>query len=311
MNILITGSTGFVGTYLSPYLADHGLSVTPLVSSSSRYPSTQQHRTSLSEILLNSSALNTIDCVVHLAGRSHVMNETSTDPHLEYQLSNFYETALLAQYAVAHRVKKFIYLSTAKVYGEFSPSGLAFSPISPTNPVDSYAHSKLRAEDFLLSLSSASSTQFSIIRPPLIYGPNVKGNLKQLVTLLQSSVPLPLASITGNRRSLLSIYNLSSFILHILTSNNDLSGIHVITDHHDVSTLGLVRSISQAIDARPLLFPFPEPLFDTLPRIKPINSIRDRLYRCFALDPKPTFDRLSWTPPVTFEEGISLSFKYV
>ena len=102
------------------------------------------------------------------------------------------------------------------------------------------------------------------IRPPLIYGPNVKGNLKLLVKLLQKSIPLPFKNIRSNHRSFVSVFNLVDFLYHLTVSSNSIAGPLVVSDGHDLSTFELVHQLSLPLNCQPNLFSFSRRLSSSL-----------------------------------------------
>ena len=201
MRLLVTGSNGFLGRRACLTLRDYGFHVTAYSRSNCNWPDGID--CFFSE---HTHTLSSFDSVLHLAGRAHVMNESDIDPLSSYRKANFFQTLDFARNAALSGVKRFVYISSVKVNGEFTSLSSPFRPSDLPNPLDPYAISKFEAEQELLKLSEVTGMEVVIIRPPLIYGPNVKGNLRRLISLLSRGVPLPLAGITFNRRSYISMY---------------------------------------------------------------------------------------------------------
>ena len=310
MKVLVTGSSGFVGNHLCPYLRSKGLTVftykslvpNTLVSSGISRPT-------IIETLPFLDILSDIDVVIHLAGRAHVMNERASDPLLSYKVSNAYDSLFLASQCHRFNVKKFIYLSSAKVFGEFTADHCKFNERSPLQPVGPYSQSKCLAEQLLARFSNSSSMDIISIRPPLIYGPNVKGNLKLLVKLLQKSIPLPFKNIRSNHRSFVSVFNLVDFLYHLTVSSNSIAGPLVVSDGHDLSTFELVHQLSLPLNCQPNLFSFSRRLSSSLCVFPKFNDLYNRLYQSFRLDPSHSFRALDWFPPYSVHESFSLSFR--
>src|SRR5690606_4265088 len=127
-----------------------------------------------------------------------------------YRQTNVQGTLNLAKKAVQSGIKRFIYLSSIKVNGE-QTTIQPFKPSDVVNTIDPYGLSKYEAEQKLLDLSRETGLEVVIIRPVLIYGPNVKANFKSMVGLASKKLPLPIGCL-DNKRSMVSIYNLVDLI---------------------------------------------------------------------------------------------------
>ena len=215
MTILITGAYGFIGSTLSQNLCDLGYEVRQAVRDKRIGVEQKKCQTVVCELTSSydwSEALLKIDAVVHLAARVHRMKDRSSDPQSEYRITNTHATVNLARQAAAAGVPRFIFLSSIKVNGGSTEIGAPFTPDSPTiltaddqnikvlgEQNDPYALSKLEAEIELKLISEKTGMEVVIIRPPLVYGPGVKGNFYNLMKFLDKRVPLPLGIITNKR----------------------------------------------------------------------------------------------------------------
>src|SRR5690606_33743791 len=137
---------------------------------------------------------------------THVLDDRSPDPLAEYRRIKVAVTRKLAQQAARSGVRRFVFLSSLKVNGE-STTSRPFSEHDEPRPEDAYGISKREAEDVLRTIGSETGMEIVILRPPLVYGPGVKGNFLRLLNAVAKGVPLPLASI-DNRRSLVYVGNL-------------------------------------------------------------------------------------------------------
>ncbi len=247
--------------------------------------------------------LDEIDAVVHLAGRVHLTPDKDASAYFS---ENFDGTVKLAQDAMAAGVRHFVYLSTAKVFGE--ESGPApFSEQTPPNAEDPYAASKLAAEKGLAALSG--QMQFTILRPPLVYGPGVKANFLALLAAVARGVPLPLASIR-NRRSLIGVDNLATAITACLESPKAAGRTYCVTDGSPVSTPDLVRAVGKALGKPPRLFVFPLRLLESCGALIGRAETIKRLTRSLELDDRAIRLELGWRPAQTFDAGIAQTARW-
>ena len=153
-----------------------------------------------------------MEVVVHLAARVHKINDNHSNREIEYKKVNCDATLALARLAAEAGVKRFIFLSSIKVNGETTDANNPFTADDDMHvPDDPYALSKYEAEQGLLALAKKTNMDVVIIRPPLIYGPGVKGNFSVMMKWVNRPVPLPFGAI-NNKRSLIALDNLVSFI---------------------------------------------------------------------------------------------------
>ena len=310
MKILVTGATGFVGS--------------PLI----RLLSSQEHQVigavrSHSNISVNTFAgvefkavgdihgsldwvphLTSIDAVVHLANRAHVMNESDANPLALYRSVNTEGTLQLARQAAAAGVKRFIFISSVKVNGESTLPGQKFSPASEYIPTDPYGLSKYEAEKGLRELSLRAGMEVVIIRPPLIYGPGVKANFLKMMRWVEKGVPLPLGSI-ANQRSLLGIDNLLDFIGVCLNHPKAAGQTFLISDDQDISTTELLKEIASAMHRSSRLLPIPQFVLGKSLILLGQGHIAERLCASLQLDITLAMTRLSWKPPYSFKDQIN------
>ena len=305
MNLLVTGATGFIGVRACAYFLEQGLRVRaavrrPCERLDSRI---EQHQIdALGPQTDWSSALTGIDAVVHLASRVHVMRETAADPLSEFRNINVEGTRRLAQMAAEAGVQRLVYLSTIKVNGEHT-AAKAFRADDPVAPQDPYGQSKWEAEQALHEIGHQSDLESVIIRPPLVYGAGVKGNLRQLMRIIRRGVPLPLAGI-HNRRTLIGRDNLISLIASCLQHPAAANQTFLAGDARPLSTPELIRRIAQALDASARLFPFPTTALRTAAKLTGQGEAWKRLSDNLEIDLAPTRQRLNWTPPYGIEHDL-------
>lgn len=299
MQVLVTGANGFIGKALCVELARHGHGVR------------EARRDNIGDIGEQTDwhdALSGIDAVVHLAARVHVMQDAASDPLAAYRASNTLGTRKLAQSAATAGVKRFVYISTVKVHGEATP-GRPFSDTDPVHPQDPYAVSKHEAELALQQTSAAQGMEVVILRPPLVYGPNVRGNFIRLLRLVEKGIPLPLGSVV-NQRSLIYLGNLVDAIRLCLTHERAAGKTFLLSDGETISTAGLVRKLAALSGNRARLWPIPVPLLHWAGRLAGKSETVQRLTDSLTVDDSAIRRELDWKPPYSMDEGLAETVRH-
>lgn len=307
--ILITGATGFIGQHLLPALLKNDSFLPQVVlrnpEKESSYSGIPIFINSLDENSNWQDALSECDTVIHLAARVHVMKEKAADPLAEFRKTNTQGTLNLAQQAVKAGVRRFIYLSTAKVNGENS-SHNPFCADDKPNPGDPYAISKFEAECGLRALAESSSMEVVIIRPPLVYGPGVKGNFKTMMAVLRKGIPLPFGRIT-NKRSLVAIDNLVSLIKTCINHPNAANQVFLVSDGEDLSTTELLRKMSIAMNKSVWLLPIPQGMLACFAKLLGQGAVFQRLCGSLQLDIRKTCQLLNWQPEALLLDSLKIT----
>ena len=300
--VLLTGASGFIGQALSRRLSADGYLVTTLSrdllstvgeSCAHQGRANQQAR----------SLLVDQECVVHLAARVHVMHETTTNPLAEFRRVNVDGTLNLARQAAAAGVRRFVFISSVKVNGESTQTGVPFTADDTPAPLDAYGISKMEAEQGLREIGAQTGMEVVIIRPPLVYGPGVKANFAAMMRWLKRGVPLPLGAI-HNQRSLVALDNLVDLILLCLTHPAAAHQTFVVSDGEDVSTTALLRRMGQAMGHPARLIPVPSGMLKLAGALVGKSDVVQRLCGSLQVDIAKTQDLLGWTPPVSLDEGL-------
>ena len=309
--ILVTGATGFIGRALIEYLAEMNR-YQIRACSRSHYDTdlASVEHVSIEDVSSETDwkkALESVDTVVHTIARVHVMNDSCNDPLVEFRRVNTEATIKLARQASELGVKRFIYLSSIKVNGEQSGVDNCFRASDAPSPVDPYAVSKKEAEEALLTLASTSEMEVVIIRPPLVYGPGVKGNLASMVNMVEMGFPLPLGSVK-NKRSLVGIDNLIDLIVTCMGHPEAANKIFLVSDDHDLSTTELLKLLGSAMGKAPFLFKFPPDILSFGLRALGKFGVAQRLLYNLQVDLSETKEILDWHPPVGVEEGLRRCF---
>lgn len=318
--VLVTGAAGFVGRRLCPLLEERGWTVLAGVRSAAAGADSGLSRGrwletgNLEEQHDWARLLSGSRAVVHLAGRVHVMRDSAADPLARYLAANTEATRKLAEGAAEAGVSRFVLVSTIKVSGEAAPNQApADAPVWPEDltpvPDGPYALSKARAEEELRAVCRRSGMEFVIVRPPLVYGPGVKGNFFSLVRLVERGFPLPLASLT-NRRSLVAVSNLADFIARCLEQPEAANQVFQVADREPLSTPGLIRAIGAALGRSPRLFPFPAQLLKAGAIALGRRAVWERLAGSLTVDTSKAQTLLGWQPPVAPAEELAATLAW-
>lgn len=258
MSIYISGSTGFVGKNLIPYLNKAGYQTAPL----------DLRKT------LSISFPEGVTAVVHLAGKAHDLKKAS-QPEIYYDI-NTELTKKVFDAFLASNATAFIILSSVKAVRD-AVEGILTETDSP-QPKTDYGKSKLLAEEYIQSRIIPEGKRVYILRPCMIHGPGNKGNLNLLYKLASKRIPWPLAAF-DNQRSFLSVENLCFVIKELLDRKDIPSGIYQVADDDSLSTNELIQLIAQAMNFKPQLWHIPKKFIQMLSKIGdalhlPLNSER-------------------------------------
>lgn len=303
--ILVTGASGFVGTALYHALLERGFHVRRAVrnADAATIPEKDVIVGELGATTDWRQALQDVDSVIHLAARAHVMHDTTIDPIAEYRRVNVLGTQVLAQAAAASGVRRLIFVSTIKVNGE-KTDGKPYTEQDLPRPQDAYGISKWEAEKALMAIAAASQMEAVVLRPPLLYGPGMKGNFLSLMRVIDHRVPLPLASIR-NRRSLLYLGNLIDAIVLCLDHPVAADKTYLVSDNEGVSTPDLVRSIASALGTSARLFSVPLTLFKLAGAVIGKSNAVARLIDSLQVDANNIRRELGWQPRIDMAQGLA------
>lgn len=305
MKILVTGANGFIGGALCQHLAASGQQVVPVVRRPCDVPDARILMADDDDAAW-SAVLAGCDSVVHLAARAHVMHEHERDPLQAFRAVNVDMTLQLARRAAAAGVRRFVFMSTIKVNGEASVSGSPFGADDLPAPQDSYAASKQEAEAGLLGIARDTGLEVVIIRPPLVYGPGVKGNFASLIRWVRKGVPLPLGAV-NNQRSLVAVDNLVDLVACVADRKNTpqaVNQVFLVSDGEDLATPELLRKIALAYRVPVRLIPVPERWLQGVARLTGKPAEMDRLLGSLVVDTTKTQELLGWRPVVSMDQQL-------
>ena len=306
VNLLVTGASGFVGSALIKALPEYR--VTALTRSGQVNECHRSFAVAIDENADFSDALANIDVVIHSAARVHIMADKATDPLAEFRKVNTAGTLALARQAAAKGVKRFIFISTVKVNGEQTRIDKPFYSDDVPAPEDPYGISKNEAEIGLRRIASETGMEVVIIRPPLVYGPGVKGNFSTMMRFSQKNLPLPLGSI-HNKRSLVALDNLVDLIVTCIEHPKAVNQTFLVSDDCDVSTTELIEMLTLAAAKKPRLMSFPVGVMRFTSQLLGKSAVFERLCGNLQVDISHTKKTLGWKPVVSVEQGIKQCFQ--
>ena len=305
LRTLVTGANGFIGRRLCVSLQERRFDVVPAVREASVIGAI-----SVGNIGPDTewgSALATCpEIVIHLAARIHAMKDEEVDFLSACRAANVQGTLNFARQAADAGVKRFVFLSSVKVNGESSFPDRPFRADDTPAPEDPYGISKHEAEQALHRVACETDMEVVIIRPPLVYGPGVKANFASMMRWSARGLPLPLADVTGNRRSLVALDNLVDLIAVCISHPAAGNQTFLVSDGEDLSTADLFRRMGLAFGKPARLFHVPTPLLEFGAAVLNKRGIYQRLCGSLQLDIGKTKDLLGWRPPLTIDEGLRL-----
>ena len=305
MAILLTGSSGFVGSALAPKLTEDGLICAVRAVSVGNKVAVGE----VNSVTDWAASLGGIETVIHCAARVHIMADDADDPLSAFREVNVEGTVNLVRQAAEAGVKRFIFLSSIKVNGEFSDVKVAgksepFTSFDTPAPEDAYGISKFEAEEALEKVCADTGMEYVIIRPPLVYGPGVKANFLSVLKWASRGVPLPLGGIRGNKRSLVFVDNLVDLIKACIEHPHAANQTFLVSDDEDVSTRELLVRVAAALGVKSRLLNVPPSWIGLAGNLLGKKDIEQRLCASLQVDIAHTKNTLNWTPPYSMEEGL-------
>ncbi|MGA8760448.1 MAG: NAD-dependent epimerase/dehydratase family protein [Stellaceae bacterium] len=242
--------------------------------------------------------LEGIEIIVHLATSAHRPVNEATG------IAEAKAAASLVRAADAAGVHRFVHISSIRAMGEETPPGRRFTATDLPSPQDAYGRAKLAIEHAIIAAAGATGVDLVILRPPLVYGPGVKGNLRALIKLITTGVPLPFAEL-DSRRSMIFIGNLVDLLVLACTHPAAASRLLLARDAEDLSIPELVRALAGGLGRRVRLFPAPAALFTGLSLLPVLRPALRRLTLPLLVDDAETRRALGWMPVVSSGTGLA------
>ncbi len=292
MRVAVSGTNGFVGKALVVRLLQAGHIVVPVVRDAGGSSAAISTGDLAAPVL--PTAVPALDTVVHLAAHTHARHDDAADSRL--WATNVEGTRALLAIARAGGTRRFVFLSSAKVNGERT-AGHAFTADDVPAPEDAYGRSKLAAEQLVRTTCAEAGIDFAILRPPLVYGPGQKGNLRALAMAVRRGIPLPFGCVE-NSRSLIHVANLADLISVAATRPGTIGRVLMADDGTRLSTPDLIRAMGKGAGRPARLLPIPPVLIETAARLAGRSEQAQRLLGDLEVDGEATRTALNWRPIV-------------
>jgi nucleoside-diphosphate-sugar epimerase len=303
---LVTGGTGFVGGALVQRLAADGWQVRAAVRHESQIVSGANSYSIVGDINGSTDwteAVTGVDAVFHLAGRAHVLRESASNPLSTFRAVNRDATIGLADAAKNAGCRRFLFVSSIGVNGN-ETHGKAMRASDKPAPHSPYAISKLEGERALAALTETGTMAHVVVRPPLILGPDPKGNLGSLLKAVRWGLPLPFGLVTDNRRDLVSRDTLVDLLVVAATHPAAAGATLLVSDGVSRSTRAIVEELARHDGRTPRFIPVPARLLAGALRLIGRSSLAAQLCGDLEVDMAPTCQSLGWLPPALHSHSL-------
>jgi nucleoside-diphosphate-sugar epimerase len=295
--ILVTGSSGFIGSAVVAALARAG----HRVRAASRSPTSivdEEHVEWMRLPDLEGEVdweplLEGIDIVVHLAAIAH----RSTADSGEYARANRIATASLAKACSQHRIKRLIFMSSIAAQTGSASDHVVTESDEPW-PITDYDRAKLAAEEEI----RRSGVPFTILRPVIIYGPGAKANIALIQRIAELPLPLPFGAFR-NQRSLLSIENLVQAIIVCLDGAETLNRIFIVCDEAPITLAEMFATLREAAGRSPRLISVPPMAVRAIVIAAGHQALWDRIGRELVAS-SANLRKAGWSPRVDTKTGL-------
>lgn len=298
MRVLVTGASGFAGRALVAAMAERGTKVRAAARRPAGIPSSPfveaVYLPDLASDIDWGPLLEDVGAVVHLAGIAHAGSGIA---QIRYDRVNRTATDRLAQ-ACATRNIRLVFISSIRAQTGPSSDHI-LTEQDPPRPSDAYGRSKLAAEDAI----RVSGAPFTILRPVVMYGPGVKGNLATLLRLVDTSLPLPFASLTHGR-SLLAVDNLTSAIQHVLNDARTAGATYIVADEKPVGLADILAILRAALNRNPRLFALSPAFLSSALKVCGHSDVWERIGGGLVAD-AAKLRATGWRPVIDTKAGLA------
>ncbi|MEK6423147.1 MAG: SDR family oxidoreductase [Burkholderia gladioli] len=306
-HLLVTGANGFVGGALCARLLQAGHRVTGIVRRAGTCPAGVEEWVHPEADFVGIDAAwragSGADALIHLAARVHVMHDDAQDPEAAFRASNVDATLRLARAAQANGVRRFVFVSSIKAVGE-ADHGTPLDETAPCAPEDAYGRSKLAAETGLRALHDAGGLDCVIVRPPLVYGPEVRANYLSMLRAVARGLPLPLKHARA-RRSMVYVDNLADALARCATDARAAGGTFHVADPDTPTIAGWLTQLGRHLGRPARLLPVPVALLRLAGALTGRAAQIERLTTDLRVDGSRLMRTLDWQPPVAADEGLA------
>lgn len=304
-SILLTGSTGFVGTNLVKSLT---LKSDYIVKSAVRHAVNKDDGLLFEVGDINASTdfelpLKNTTVVVHCAARAHVENHATVDSLAQFRAVNTEGTLNLARQAAEAGVRRFVFVSSIGVNGT-STKDKPFTSNMKVEPHNHYAQSKYEAELGLKKIAEETGLEVVIVRPTLVYGPNAPGNFGMLTKLVRKLPVLPFG-LANNRRDFIAVQNLADLLVTCATHPDAAGHTFLASDGETVSIKEFTNAMAKGLGKRVVQLPIPVGLMRLVGKVTGKSAMIEQLFGNLEVDSSNIQQVLGWTSPFTMEQAMA------
>ena len=291
--IAILGASGFIGKHLCKKLVEENIKILALIRNKNSKEAKELLKMDV-EVLetgnlfkkkLFSKDLSKIKCLINLAALAHINNKNFKKKLLNLDDINNIENNIIKNFS--NKNLKILHISSAKVSNKIK------------NNLTDYARVKKKAESIIRKYYK----KHIILRPPLVYGPNVKANFLILMKAIYNNVPLPFKKLS-EKRSYMYIENLTDAIFLILKKNHFIGKTYEISDNCMITNEKLVRFMANALGKKAKLFYLNPKLINLILIIIGKRELFNKIIKEFIVTNKEFIADTGWKPPYHYSEGI-------
>lgn len=312
MKILVTGASGFIGREVCKRLFSE--TDYEIVSASRSF---NQNIDTIKQINISKidkstnwdEALKNCNTVIHLASISHVSKSKKNKIRNDYMSINYDGSINLFNQSIKNNVKKFIFVSSIKVNGDFNANNADFKFDDIPNPQNVYSQIKLKTEKKLISNSKNNNIELIILRPALVYGENIKGNLLTLYRWIHKSYPF-LVINNDFFKSFLSIDNFITALILTIKVKNIKNEILLLSDPKPVTLIELLKKIAKYQNKKLYYFKINKKILYLIFYLFRKKDIYNSLYLSSSIDINRTKKILKWEPKDNFDECLKKSIEF-
>lgn len=301
--VLVTGASGFLGRDLVVRLRDAGYEVRAAAREPTRVPAgagIEAVRLPGLETAVDwRPLLDGVTHAVHLAGIAHA---TTGIAESRYRAVNAEASASLAAAARSAGLATLVLMSSVRAQSGPAAASVLTEAMSP-QPTDAYGRSKLEAETATLAVLAASPTRAVCLRPVVMYGASVKGNMAALAALARSPLPLPLATLSA-RRSILALENLAAAVVHALADHRVTPGAYLVADPGALTVAEMIAAMREGLARKPGLFSAPAAAMNALARLAGRAEAWQRLSEALVVD-TAKLQSTGWRAPVATRAALA------
>lgn len=305
--VLVSGATGFVGRAVVRHLAAGGWRVVAAARGTGGIEATTQITVlalpDLGKPMHWGPLLAGITHAVHLAGIEHV---TAATPEHLLMAVNGRAAGQLALAARSRGLKRLVVMSSVRAQAG-SQSLTTLSERDEPHPTDAYGRSKLAGERAVSAALERCGTDWVCLRPVLVYGPGVKGNMRSLFRLAEGRWPLPVGRLKA-RRSLVSIANLCSAVAHALDTPACSRGTYLVADNHPLTIADVITALRAGLNRNAGIVPVPAATGNLLARLAGKGDQWSLLSSDLMVDTSQ-LQSTGWRPPETSEAALAAAMR--